>query len=418
MLIDKVLLTGGRAPATLELARLFAQAGMEVQIADSFPHALSRRSKYVSKFHVLPRPKQEPDRFIHSLAQVILQEEIGFLVPTCEEIFMIAARRNQLPGECIVYAERADRLLRLHHKHDFIQWAAQIGLSIPETHRVSSPQEWAAQIARLPSGTRYIAKPVYTRFASEILLLPEQAHAGIEIHESKPWVIQRFIDGEQICTYSIAYAGRLLAHTAYRSDYRVGNGATIAFAHIEEKTIEAWVRQFVERAQLSGQFAFDFIRDSSGAVYPIECNPRLTSGIHLFRHTPIIQCIMHGIDYDEGEGKTRKTDKVGHGSEIGNEIGNKIGNGLVPVLKPASERPVSLKAALALYAWQQMRTHGWRDYIRTLVRSDDAVFSLRDPMPFLDQFCSLVPLYRLARRERLSITEASTYDISWDGDAD
>lgn len=38
----------------------------------------------------------------------------------------------------------------------------------------------------------------------------------------------------------------------------------------------------METENLSGMFGFDFIEEANGTTYVIECNPRATSGIHLF----------------------------------------------------------------------------------------------------------------------------------------
>lgn len=51
---------------------------------------------------------------------------------------------------------------------------------------------------------------------------------------------------------------------------------------MEHEEIYEWVRQFVQATGFSGQVGFDFIETEDGQLYAIECNPRATSGIHLF----------------------------------------------------------------------------------------------------------------------------------------
>jgi hypothetical protein len=46
----------------------------------------------------------------------------------------------------------------------------------------------------------------------------------------------------------------------------------------------------------------------------------------------------------------------------------------------------------------------------------DVFFRADDPGPFLGQFAALASLSRRARRNRLSLVEASTLDIEWNGD--
>ncbi|MBR7551800.1 carboxylate--amine ligase, partial [Mycobacterium tuberculosis] len=44
-----------------------------------------------------------------------------------------------------------------------------------------------------------------------------------------------------------------------------------------------WVSEFVAAERFSGQAGFDFIEGADGSLYCIECNPRSTSGIMMFR---------------------------------------------------------------------------------------------------------------------------------------
>ena len=56
----------------------------------------------------------------------------------------------------------------------------------------------------------------------------------------------------------------------------------MSFEQVQHEGTRAWVEHFVRTVRFSGQIGFDFIEDVTGQVHAIECNPRATSGIHLF----------------------------------------------------------------------------------------------------------------------------------------
>lgn len=53
-----------------------------------------------------------------------------------------------------------------------------------------------------------------------------------------------------------------------------------------------------------------------------------------------------------------------------------------------------------------------------LKKAKDVVFSWTDLKPFTQQFSSLYHFYVLSRKKGISLLEASTYDIEWNGTED
>ncbi|WP_077212294.1 ATP-grasp domain-containing protein [Bacillus dakarensis] len=375
----KVLLTGGRAPSTLELARLFFMNGYSVHIADSFPYALAKKSTAVEKFHLTRKPKQESEKFIEDLIKIIVDEQIDLLVPTCEEIFYIARFQDEIRKYCEVFVDTFEKMITLHHKFDFIKLAESFGMQVPGTTLITSLEEWKKETQG--NKRSLIAKPVFSRFSSTVHRLPEERDLQIDVSEKKHWVLQEFIEGSHYCSYSVANRGKLLAHTTYKSEIRAGDGASIYFQHYEHEKIAEWVEVFVREMEFHGQIAFDFIQDEKGEVFAIECNPRLTSGVHLFRNTNLPAVFF--------ENKS---------------------------VRPNSDHPVSLKAALVLYGYQNIKLAGVKRFFQAFGRSRDVVFNTKDIGPFLYQWYSYLKIWELSRRNQISLLEATTYDISWDGD--
>lgn len=377
--IKRVLLTGGRAPSTLELARLFFMNGYSVHIAESFPHALAKKSRTVEKFHLTRKPKQETEKFIEDLIIIIEDEKIDLLVPTCEEIFYIARFQAEIRKYCEVCVDTFEKMITLHHKFDFIKLAKSFGLQVPGTTLITSLEEWKKET--LGNKKKLIAKPVFSRFSNEIHILPKGHNQHIEVSETKHWVLQEFIEGSHYCSYSVASHGKVLAHTTYKSEIRAGDGASIYFQHHQHEKIAEWVEVFVRESEFHGQIAFDFIQNEKGQVFAIECNPRLTSGIHLFRNTNFPAVFFENKD-----------------------------------VMPNRNQPVSLKAALVLYGYQNSKQSGVKKILQAFVESKDVVFNSKDVGPFLYQWYSYLQIWGISTRNKISLLEATTYDISWDGD--
>ena len=383
----RVLLTGGRAPVTLELARLFHAAGHEVHVAESLPEQLCRASKAVRRNHRVPSPRFDREGFLDALDGIIREHSITLLIPTCEEVFHVASGHGRLP--CEILAPSREQLRRLHSKWEFIQEvAAHVpgeGIRIPSTMLVDGPESLEGAIAAFPADAPIVFKPVFSRFGTHVRIhRPGAPLPELGATPSQPWVAQEYVPGPMVCAYAVARDGRLLAYAAYQGDYTAGPGASIYFAPLERPGLEAWVRDLVAREGLTGQISFDFI-DAEGTLYPLECNPRATSGVHLF--TP--------------------------------------GDGLVEALlgtrestaRPRPETRSMLVLAMGVYALPKIRTlNGFTRWVKDVRSAKDALYRPEDPGPLWQQAKLLASLGRIAQREGVSLIEASTWDIEWNGD--
>jgi predicted ATP-grasp superfamily ATP-dependent carboligase len=380
------LLTGARAPVTLELARLFKQAGYTVFVADSLPWTMCHGSTAVTKVFRVPAPAYQPVEFINRLIEIIRQNQIELLIPTCEEIYFVAMGHKKLEACCRVFAPDIQTLLHLHNKWLFIQQARNLGLTVPVTRLITD----IAQVATQPPTGAVVLKPAFSRFAARVIIQPQnplETLAGIGVSTRQPWVIQQFVTGRQLCTYSVACQGTLTAHSCYPTTYTAGQGASIVFTPVDHPATLNWVQSFVSRTQFSGQIAFDFIESAEGQVWAIECNPRTTSGIHLFA------------------GMASLTDAFTTPNSS--------------LQTPASGSSKLITSAMLLYALRRVRSittlKSWWHSVRT---GQDVIFRATDPAPALvSQWLMVGQLFALSLRLGVSLPEASTADIEWNGEA-
>jgi len=365
--LKRILLTGGRAPATLELARLFHAQGHAVFSAESLATNLLTSSRSVVGRYRLPSPRFQPDQYAQALVDLIQQARIDLLIPTCEEIFWIARNLEKLSHYCQVFTEPLPRLQPLHNKFTFIQLAQQYHLHVPETSLESVPPP-------------FILKPIYSRFATQTIL-----HPKANVLPPPNYIAQRFLSGRQLCTYSVARNGRLLAHTCYPAHFTAGRGATIYFEHIAHAAALQWVQTFVERYAFSGQIAFDFIETDSG-LYALECNPRATSGIHLLASNP--------------------------------NFANAFWDDPTDLIEPMAGATAQLSLAMLVYALPTaLASRSVSRWLIAFGSARDVLLRWNDPLPALWQLFSLATFFWWAAKYHLSPIAASTFDIEWNGDS-
>jgi len=379
--LTRILLTGGRAPVTLELARLFYNAGHTVFVADSVPWQLCQTSKAVTRTFLLPPPNRQFAQFSDELEELVTREEIEWLIPTCEETFFVALVKPRINELCRVFTETIATLHPLHHKWHFILHAQLLGLPAPPTELVSSSEQAAQLIA---GGQQLVFKPVYSRFATQTVICPTRPDQLPPISQNHPWVAQQYLPGRAICTYSVVHTGHITAHSAYAVEFTAGQGAAIYFKAEDHAPALNWVRRFMLNTRFTGQIAFDFIETGPDQVMPIECNPRATSGIHFFD----------------------------------SQLAEAFLDPNYPTLLPPAGQSAKLGLPMLLYGLPKIRS--WAEFLawRTaFFTSRDVVFSRQDPLPgLLSQWLSLAYFLSLSAKQRISPAAASTLDIEWNGE--
>jgi hypothetical protein len=375
----RVLVTGARAPVALELARRFKRAGAEVFLADSIGVPGARFSFSVSGYFRLPPPIDDAAAFADALAGVVERERIDLVVPTCEEIYYVA--RFALRIGCPVFCDSFETLDRLHNKFTFSAVVRSSFAESPRTELVGDRALSAEELAGL------VLKPVYSRFAASTLRSPSIEDFNRVRADRRRWLAQERVYGTEYSTYGVAHRGRLLAHACYHSEYRVDGGSGVLFRNVSrEKTrILEFVRELVRAIDFTGQIGFDLIEAAGGRTFVLECNPRATSGMHLFAaDDDLARAIL-------------EPDSIGETIVAGG---------------PAR------KLAFALVFTEEVSrldVARWPRLLADSLRTPDAVFAWNDPLPFAAAGLSLSEIILIAIRKRKKLTAAATHDIEFDG---
>jgi len=270
-----VLITGTRAPSSMDIIRSLVQQGHAVYSADSMQFPLGRFVKGVKKHITLPKPNRDLPVFLQALKVILIDHHIDVLIPTCEEIFFVSQGYDELSQYTRLFCEPFSRLLPLHNKYAFNQRVMQYQLDAPASWLLTTQ----ADKALVPPNIPLVLKPIYSRFGAHVIIKPAPDLLQ-SLPLSVPYVAQEFITGKEYCAYAISDHGKLLIHSCYHPKYMAGPSAGIYFEPANMPSITDFLTLFCMQYQFTGQIAFDFIFDGEKSLV-LECNPRATSGFHL-----------------------------------------------------------------------------------------------------------------------------------------
>ena len=286
------IVTGARAPVALDLARALRAAGDAVHLADSVTPFAARGLRPRLPIHRLPPPRGAFAEFRQALLRLLERLPDARVVPTCEEVFWLAEAARRDGWTARLLAPPIDILRRLHSKADFAELAAQVGLAMPETKVLDAPCT-AADLPIAPQ--ELVLKPEFSRFATATLIAPKgDALARVEPSPGRRWVAQRRIEGHEVCSWAFAVEGRITAFAAYRPRWRQGKAAAFQMEAFALPAVRAVSERIAAATGLTGHLSFDTIVDAQGMVWPIECNPRAVSGLHLFDAMPQLRDALTG----------------------------------------------------------------------------------------------------------------------------
>ncbi len=280
--MTRILVTGARAPVALDLARSFRAAGCEVALADSvrpFAASLSR-----PRFEILRLPP--PRRRFQAFRARLRTLAAGFdlIVPTCEEVFWLAAAAELDGWRDRLFAPSVGSLRTLHSKAGFPALAREAGADAPATWPIASPADWR-RVTLAPADL--VLKPEFSRFGTKTIVGPRAGTAeALPATPESRWVAQERLAGDELCVWSAMRGGRLVACIVYRPALRQGRSAAYAFEAVESPAAVEMASRIARHVGGDGQLSFDVIVGADGRAMPIECNPRTVSGVHLLDGSP------------------------------------------------------------------------------------------------------------------------------------
>ncbi len=381
-----ILITGARAPIALEWAYRLTQSSINTIImADSLRFPIGRFSKHIKHYQQVSPPAQAPHEYIQDIIDLINKYSIELIIPTCEEIFYLARFKHLLPEHVKLFAPDFKTLILLHDKFLFIEELEampDLNVYVPESYLITSPEELETWLF-IYDRSYYILKPVFSRFGTEVIFDIKNSPIN---NLRYPIIAQQKLIGQELCSYSIAIQGKIVAHSCYHPKYKAGPGAGIYFDPQHNHEIFEFTKKIVKRYNYTGQIAFDFIQTPDKKLYPIECNPRGTSGLHLIQKT------FDLLDLIKNPQEISLLDK--HDNQ--------------------SAYQVSL--GMLLFARQHSKQAGFKKFICDYRQARDIYQSINSGSLRYWQLISFFELFKKSLRSKKNLQTISTHDIAWNGD--
>lgn len=368
-----VLLTLGRLPKALDLARGFRRLGWRVIVAEPYRWHLCAVSRAVARSYAVTAPAVSREGYLAELLAIIERESVTLVVPVSEESMHVSFLAGRLPAGVRLYAMPSETLLRLHSKASFITVASGYGLDVPQTAALGS-----SAATELVATGDVVVKPVYSCSGQGLSFI---ARGGALPPAARPAIVQRRVAGEVLSTFTIAHAGQCVATVVYRAAVLSGSVA-VCFERVEgAQGVEAWVERFVARSAYTGFVSFDFVVDGAQRAFAIECNPRATSGVHFLEARDVARAVAEpGAGHAVGFRRERRLQQF------------------FPCLTEVQ---------------RSMFTPRFRANLATLIGTPDVNWDWRDPLPLLTQPATSYRIIALALARGTTFGEVATLDVGW-----
>lgn len=381
----RVLVTSSRNTFALDIIRKLGSSGHYVVAADTYKGAIGNHSKYASAHEVTAPPTQETDKFIADVVDIVNRHEIDLIIPTFEEAFYLSARAHDLPEGVKLFTGKFEKLARLHDKGSFQRLVEQAGIPIPETVVVSNEEELHAAIDRFP---QFFARAVFSRGGVGLLTNTGPLAGKMSVDDchptpDQPWLVQPFVDGPMVCTYSVVVDGKVTAQCTYVAPEQWAHSTGITFLAVDStKTLEYTQRLIDELdPEYSGELSFDFV-NHEGELYAIECNPRPTNGVILLGTDEFVNALTGDVEQ-------------------------------TVVVEPGEERQISL--AVFADAFAEPIKH-LKTSLHDLVHVKDIGHGWHDSFAMAWGPAALLHGAKLSHGEHKQVLAAMSEDIVWDGE--
>ncbi|KAJ3045770.1 hypothetical protein HDV00_007896 [Rhizophlyctis rosea] len=394
-----ILLTNGRFPVSLDLARQLHSAGHTIYVVDPMKSHVCRFSNAVQQSGHVPAPHFDPPGFLAMLQKEVTSHNIDLIIPLHEEVFHIALQSKQYP-EIInkLFAPPVEMLMSLHNKWSFSRLQKAFGLDCPETWLVATPSD----IDNLDLSQELAFKPCFGRAKSNLhhhkpgQPIPESLTNGIA--PATKYVAQLWHTGKQYCTYAVAWKGTLLCFGVYPVIHTMDGSSCVYFESIRHEKILAYSRTLVEKLNYTGQMALDFI-ETDDRVMAIECNPRATSGIHLFSSSKPSSLAKAFTDPESLISNPQRTTQL-------------------PILPhQPTKRQLVPGMLMNKSAKKNVNWHSFVGHMKHLTTTRDVLYSRKDLAPSFMQPFLVMSYYEICRERKIdSIGVMFQDDLVWEPD--
>lgn len=291
----KALVTAiGSFSAPIVLSGL-RELGFSVIGTDIYPREWVAESAEVDAFYRLP-PASEEEQYLSALRELIIKEEIRFLIPLIDAEIDVLNRHRELFQELSVTlcmsGEAEISLLRdkLALTERIFRW-----LSLRDNAAFSGkirtiPTERASEVDFETVQYPLILKPYNGRSSNGLYRIYQEDQLGFALsgimdatklldNSLENYLLQPMLKGN-VVTVDLVRDRKGHCRIAAREELlRTPNGAGLSVRLFRDEILEKFCKGIAEDLNILGAVNFEFLKgEGSGKYYFIECNPRFSGG--------------------------------------------------------------------------------------------------------------------------------------------
>ncbi len=370
-----ILLTLGRMPKGLDLARGFAANGCQVYVADPHKKHVCHYSNSVTKCFTVTPPNVSANDFVNDLLNIVHEQHIDLVVPVSEESVYAGLLKTKLPEAVAFFGPGFETARKLHDKFYFNQYLHELGFPAP-----ACALHGTTEAEQLINNHDVVLKPLHASAGIDMEMLDKGSSIPATTH--RPSMLQQRMRGRLLTSLSIARDGQCLGTGVYEGTVFTGSVA-IAFERVDViEPVSIFINTFIEKTGYTGFISFDLFIEDDGLAYAIECNPRLTSGIHLFEN-----------------------------ADVANAVSEQNSTSMIRYRKRRNFQ--HFWPCLGTTEMSLIKRGPFKKNLKHFLKSADVTWSRHDPLPFLMMnFCSTEILKKYFSK-KMSLGEASITDIEW-----
>lgn len=282
----RVLLSDGSGLTARQVATQLSTAGHTVEVLTPDRLALTRFTRHVRRVHRVPSYGVDPFAWLDAALEVWRTGRFDVLLPTQEQVAVLAASVKRLRAEGVVTAvPRFEALVQVQDKLAAHRTLAELGLPQPDATVVATADELAVgdrlpvfvkmPIGTATSGVRRVSDSVeLTALASDWEAAGVFRDGGV--------LVQSPLAGPLVMVQTVFSDGQLVASHA---NLRVREGASGGASHkqsIDLPKAREHLGLLGRRLGWHGALSADAILTDAGPVY-IDINPRLVEPANAWR---------------------------------------------------------------------------------------------------------------------------------------
>jgi predicted ATP-grasp superfamily ATP-dependent carboligase len=344
-----ILLTGGRGPAVLELARQMSRSGHTIYVAESTKIQYCQFSNAVKKNFIVPDPMRDEMGYINTLCNILDKYKIDMLIPAYDDVYFISKHKDKLAKHATIFCDNLVKIKNLNNKYTFAQLVEELNCNTPKTLLINNENEWQEFQKKPTLSAPYMVKSFYASGGSEVITIKTQEDVA-KIRFKPPFIVQEFLQGKVLSSTGIAHNGEMVLNVVYEPlfVYRE-NGPAICLQAVKHPKVLALVKHVVKAQKYTGLIGFDIIENEDGTLYLLECNPRVTSGVHLIPQEA--------------------------------DIADKFFNEQAEYFEVMPDKPLQISFAGMLKVLFDLRGEQFKQWLYCATHSRDAIFDSKDIMP-------------------------------------